>query len=201
MSLAQTLLRGFWRVLRPTPLQVLGSFMAALLVLIGAQSSTVLRSLGISAEAIQMASEDASHRFQLILESSLVSHVALVAFWAAIGLMAYLVCWAGYNLWISARNEVTIETQYTNKGQWDSMVETLAVKAVASLGLVLYLLSFQVLLAGWLTLTSGVLNNPTTPTALMAGLAVVGMAVQLYGLIILLQLAFTPWYRPEAFTD
>lgn len=201
MSQIHILIRGLLRVLTPTPLQILGSVFVALLLLIGVQTGAVLSAAGVSPQALELTSQHWAARFRVVLESPLVAHVALVIFWAAIGLLTYLICWAGYNLWVTTRNEVTIETQYTNKGQWDGVLESLAIKALAALALVLYLFSFQVGLVTWLALTSGLFSHLGAAEITSAAVAVLGLALQLYGLLMLLQLAFTPWYRPGAFTD
>ncbi len=192
---------AFWRVLKPTGAQVLGALLLAAGVLVAAQSQAVLQRLGITDQAIELARRDTLEHVGAILTAPLVAHIALVTFWAAVGLVAYLLCWGAYNAWITARNQVTIETQYTNKGHWQGVVETLALKAVAALALAVYLATFQYGLALWVTLAAGLSGPPSAGAIVAALVAVLGLALELYGLLVLVQLVITPWYRVKAFTD
>jgi hypothetical protein len=201
MNNVAVLARGLVRVLIPTTLQVMAAVFIAMLGLLAAQTHELFARLGISEEAIGVARQHALDRFSVILQSSFVSNFALVAFWAGIGLVAYLLCWSAYNAVIEARNEVTIETQYTNKGHWQGIIETLALKAVAALLLMLYVVFFQYGLALWLALGAGLFTQVDAGHIVAALGAVLGLAAQLYGLLVLIQLTIMPWYRTEVFTD
>jgi hypothetical protein len=192
---------GLARILTPTLTQVLVALFLAIGGLLIAQTHEIFSRLGISDEAIQVTQQHVTSRFSVILKSALVGDIALVTFWAAVGLVAYLICWGLYNAVIEARNEVTIETQYTNKGHWQGVIETLALKAVAAVLTLVYVIVFQYGLALWLALASGLFTEFTMGNVLSAVLATLGMALQLYGLLVLIQLTLTPWYRAEAFTD
>ncbi|HSX02922.1 MAG TPA: hypothetical protein VLI05_06465 [Candidatus Saccharimonadia bacterium] len=196
----QDLLRRFGRVLRPTLAQALGAIFLALATLTLAQTQSIFARLGISQEAVTATHNQVLMRFGVILESSITANVALVTFWATVGLIAYLVCWGLYNVIIEARNEVTLETQYMNRGHWHGAVETLALKAVAGVILMLYVGAFKYGLSLWLALASAPLDDLSTMSVLMAVLGVLGFASQLYGLLVLVQLTITPWYRKKAFT-
>jgi len=103
-------------VLVPTFAQSLGSIVVALLILVFIQLDQVLRVLGIGDVAISAARTQLHERFTGLLGSPIASTTALVTFWASVGLIAYLVCWGAYNIIIEARNEVTLNTEYTNRG-------------------------------------------------------------------------------------
>src|SRR5205807_458541 len=53
----------------------------------------------------------------LLNQSPLVRNAAIVIFWAAVGLLAYLFYLILSNLLIDVRNEVVIETGYKNQGR------------------------------------------------------------------------------------
>ncbi len=194
--------RRFLRELVPTPAQGLGSVFIAMCVLVAVQAQQIFSRLGISDQAITATRDQLTTRFSVILQSNITANLALVTFWAAVGLVAYLICWGIYNLLVEARNEVTIETQYTNHGHWRGPLETLLLKAIAATTLVVYTaVFFKYALSWWLALSATLLDALTVETVLMALAAVIGMAIQLYILLLLAQLTITPWYRPEAFTD
>ncbi len=140
-------------------------------------------------------------RFSALLASPVASQVALVSFWAVVGLIAYLIAWGGYNIIIEARNEVTLSTAYTNRGHWRGPFETLALKAAAAIGLALVIGSLWLGVSFWLSLSASVAVHVTLASAGTAALAVLGLTAQLYLALMFAQLTFTPWYRPQAFTD
>ena len=125
----------------------------------------------------------------------------MVTFWATVGLIAYLICWSTYNVLIEARNEVTLETKYTNRGHWIGAVETLGLKAVGGMVLIGLVALLKPGLALWLALAIPIFTTPTMYNTALAGIAVVGLAVQLYLIFACVLLAISPWYREEAFTD
>jgi hypothetical protein len=201
---------NFWRrlaaVLIPTVGQSLFAILLALVLLYAAQTHTVLAKLGITAAALSATSAQFHDRFDAILRSAAASQLALITFWATIGLVAYLVCWGAYNILIEARNELTLTTTYTNRSDpsvkhWRGPIETLALKAVAGAGLALIIGSLWYGISFWLTLSSDVIQNPSLTSALTAIAAVIGFAAHLYLAFAFIQLTFTPWYRAETFTQ
>jgi hypothetical protein len=201
MSAQLSFLHRLRLVAVPTLAQTLGALLLALALLTFAQSSALLARVSITATAID-ASQTAFHtRFDAILRSPVASTLALVTFWATLGLIAYLVCWAAYNALIAARNDVTLAATYTNRGHWRGPYETLALKAASAMGLALIFSSLWYGLSFWLALSAGVIARPTFTTTAFAVLAVFGLALQLYLILMFIQLTFSPWYRPQAFTD
>jgi len=169
--------------------------MGALVFLIAEQIDSVLGLLGIGDVAIKAATSELHTRFQSILTSQVASSAALVTFWATIGLVAYLICWSLYNVLIEARNEVTLETQYTNRGHWRGHFQTLGLKAgfAAVLVVLVYLLKpgLSLYLALWVPLLAGF----TATSVLSAFAAVLGLATHLYLILAAGLLTITPWYR------
>jgi len=188
-------------VLVPTFVQGLCSVVVALLILVYLQLDSVLKLTGIGEAAIGAAREQLHDRFHVIATSAVVANLALVTFWAAVGLVAYLACWSVYNLFIGARNEVTLTTEYTNRGHWRGHIETLALKTTGALGLVALLALLKPGVALWLALAAPALSNPTAISVSSAVVAVFGLAFQLYAVLALVLVTFTPWYRSETFTN
>ena len=188
-------------VIKPTPLQVLLAMVVAIVLLAGAQTKELLPRIGISSEAITVSSDKFHDRFDAVLRSPIASNMALMVFWAMVGLVAYLICWGCYNVLIEARNEVTLNTAYTNRGHWHGPWETLAVKAVAGVGLAVLLSTFWSLVSFWVALSSSAVNEPSGTTFAFAVIAAVGFAAHLYSVLLFIQLTFTPWYRAESFTE
>jgi hypothetical protein len=194
-------------VVVPTSTQVLGSLFISLALLTLSQSQSIIKRFGISPAAIDATQNQFQSRLEVILRSPIASSIALLTFWATVGLVAYLICWGIYNLLVEARNEVTLTTAYTNRsdynhpGHWRGPFETLALKAAAAVGLAVIISSLRYGVSYWLALSAGVLENTSLPTALAALGAVFGLALQLYLVLMFVQLTFTPWYRVKTFTD
>ncbi|HVQ43956.1 MAG TPA: hypothetical protein VMT30_03240 [Candidatus Saccharimonadia bacterium] len=188
-------------VLLPTPIQAILAIGGALAFLVFEQIDQVLSLLGIGDVALNAAGSELHSRFQSILTSQVASSAALVTFWATIGLIAYLVCWSLYNVLIEARNEVTLETQYTNRGRRYTHLQTLGLKVLGA-GLLLGLVALlKPGLALWLALWVPLLGGFTAMSVLNAFGAVLGLALHLYLILAVGLLTFTPWYHSEPFTD
>lgn len=188
-------------ILVPTGPQAFAAVVLSAGIISIAQSRNFLEHIGITPAAITASQDEFHARFDVILRSDIASHVALVTFWAIVGLLAYLVCWGAYNLLIEARNEVTLNTAYTNRGHWRGPFETLGLKFVSGIGLAV---SLSLLWRGasyWVAVFSQVLSHPSLTTGGWALASVVALAFQLYAVFVFAQLTFTPWYRAEAFTD
>jgi hypothetical protein len=203
MSVQLTLADRLQVVVVPTTAQTLASLFVALVFLIAVQSQLLLKSLGITGPILTAAQKQFHDRLDILLTLPIVSQITLITFWAAIGLVAYLLCWGVYNILIEARNEVTLTTAYTNRGNphWRGPRETLGLKAAAALGLALMIGSLRFGLPFWLAVTGQALSRPTPLGVIWAILSVAGLALQLYLILVFIQLTFTPWYRIQTFTD
>lgn len=185
-------------VIVPTRVQVLAAFFLALAIMMVGQSQVILERIGVGSGALHSISEQFHSHFDGILRSEVASQLAVITFWAAVGLVAYLICWGAYNVLVEARNEVTLNTVYTNRGHWRSPYHTLGLKAVAALGLGVALVAAWFGMALWLAMFGAFVMNPDMISGLLAVIAVLAAAVQLYSLLAFTQLTFTPWYRAEA---
>ncbi|MBW4061707.1 hypothetical protein HJC99_04020 [Candidatus Saccharibacteria bacterium] len=201
MSAKSTFAGRLFKVIVPTRVQVLVSIFLSLSVLIAIESTTILHRFSISDVAVQGSRDQLQNRFSDVSNSLLASNIALVAFWSVVGLLAYLICWAGYNFLVEARNEVTLETQYENLGRHGGIIQTIAVKAVSCLGLVLTILMFRYALALAVALVSPVIADVIVGNILAAIAGVLALAIAIYLIIMFITLTFSAWYRPEAFTD
>ena len=208
MSVMPSFLGRFRAVVIPTASQALSSAFLALLILSLAQSRSLLQRVGINPDTLSLGSSQFQVQFDNVLRSSLASQAALIAFWATVGLVAYLVCWGIYNLLIEARNKITLTTAYTNRTDpasggrhWIGPLETLALKAVSAAALALTIGSLWYGLSFWITLARQAVAQPAALTIAAGLAAVLGLALQLYLLLVFVQLTFSPWYRAETFTD
>lgn len=201
MSAQLTVLERLWLVVRPTRIQSLAAVLIALVVLILSQNSSLIHRFGITQAGLNASGSQFHDRFDGILKSTVAGQMALVTFWALVGLAAYLVCWAAYNLLIDLRNEVTIGALYTNRGRIHGPGVAIIIKLVAAAGLGLMVASLWYGISFWIALSSTAAPLSSVTDILEGLLAVVGFAVQLYALLVFVQLTFTPWYRAQTFTN
>ena len=74
-------------------------------------------------------------------------------------------------------------------------------KAIAAIILVGYIGIFKSALGLWITFTAPLLDAVSVSAIALTVLAIVGLTLQLYALLVLVQLTFTPWYRAQPFTN
>jgi hypothetical protein len=193
--------RRLWATIVPTLAQTLAAIFIAISVLTIAHIQAILPQVGITAEAIAASGDKFHARFDTVLRSPIASNIALMTFWALVGLVAYLVCWGVYNAMIEARNEVTLKTAYTNRGHWKGPFQTLAIKAAAGIGLAILLMTFWTGISTWMAFSAPVISDPSIENLISAAIGVLGFAFQLYAILVFIQLTFTPWYRAQSFTE
>jgi hypothetical protein len=201
MSTQVSIISKLVTVLVPTTAQALGSIATALILLAAVQADQLLRVIGIGEIALAATRSQLHERFSALLGSPVVSNLALVTFWASVGLIAYLICWGAYNILIEARNEVTLNTEYTNRGHWRGNLETLCLKSLGAVALIGIVALLKPGFSLWIALASPAIVMPTTAAIVTAVAAIVGLAAQLYLILALALVTFTPWYRRETFTD
>lgn len=201
MSVVLTFKERILAVVVPTKGQVMSALAVSLVILVVGQSQGLLDRLGISGGVLHSISQQFHRQFDSTLRSQVASQLAIITFWAVVGLVAYLVCWGAYNMFVEARNEVTLNTVYTNRGHWRSPYHTLGLKAAAAAALVLGVASIWAGMALWMALFQTVITRPDVISAVFAAVGWVGCAIHLYLILALAQLTFTPWYRAEAFTE
>ncbi len=188
-------------VLIPTPIQLLACVVVALVLIIGVYSQRILALIGIDDMALSVTRLALHGRFESVLSSPISQTVALATFWSGVGIVAYLVSWIGLSLFNQARNELTLTTEYTNLGHWRGPYETLGLKFIGAAALLVCVALLKPGLALWLFLVSALLAAPSPIGGLIALVAALGLAAQLYLILAFAFVTFTPWYRPEAFTD
>lgn len=193
--------RRLLAVLLPTKSQAFACIIIALLVLVGAHARRVLALIGVDSAVLDISGTVVHGRLEPILTSQISASVALVTFWGGIGLAAYLICWSAFNLLIQARNEITLTTQYTNRGRWRDPIEALGIKLAGAAILIGIIALLRAALALWLSVVAGFLVAPEPASGLFALAATFGLAAHLYLILAFALVTFTPWYRPEAFTD
>ncbi len=127
-----------------------------------------------------------------ITSSPIARTSVIVLFWGGVGLVAYTIVWSLINVAIEARNEVVLETTYTNRSDFVSRLHTPLLQFALAIGLFVCLfLTAKYALPFWLGLASRGVSAPGTLMALglVAG-AVAGMAGNAYFLMLLGQLVF-----------
>jgi hypothetical protein len=191
----------FVGTIRPTINQLVASLIIATAILIAAQSHALLSRIGITQQVIQNSGGQLNLRLDAALRANITGQIALVTFWAVVGLVAYLICWGVYNIFIEARNEVTLNTTYVNRGHWRGPWQTLALKALSGAGLVAVLLTIWPGFSAWVALSSRAVAQQNMGSVVLALAALLCFALQLYCVLAFVQLTFTPWYRAEAFTE
>lgn len=188
-------------VVIPTRAQTLAAIGVSLGILIVGHSQSILSRLGVPQTFIDGAKSQFDIHLNVILQTNIASQAAIITFWAVIGLVAYLICWGAYNALIEARNEVTLNTAYTNRGHWRGPWETLGLKAVMAIGLGLSLAAIGPGLTYWVLTAGRFITDPSVTTGLFGLLSILATAVQLYAVLAFAQLTFMPWYRAETFTE
>ena len=200
MPPAQSLWGRFIRVLIPTKLQTLVSLLLGVAIIGAMHFPTLLSYIGADPEALKAAGTQLHERFSGLLVSPGAVGLTIATFWAAVGLMAYLIFWSLSNVVIQARNQLTLETKYTNRGNWRGPVETLAVKAVGGTFFMGIVFLLKPGLALWVALNSVFYKSLGLQILISSGSAL-GVALQLYLVLVCVILTFTPWYREDMFTD
>lgn len=188
-------------ILVPTAGQAIWAVIFSLAIVVTSQSRVILANIGVSSGALHSVSDQFHARFDGILRSEITSQLAVITFWAVVGLVAYLLCWGAYNVLVEARNEVTLNTVYTNRGHWKGPYHTLGLKVFSAIGFGLLLASVVPGFSIWMSWFAHFVNSPGVLTSVMAVVAIFGSALHLYLVLAFAQLTFTPWYRPGAFTE
>jgi len=190
-------LAGLLRVVKPTPLQALGSIGLALLLLVLLQGQLLLVKMGLGVGSTL--SSQVAHwigAVQTGLEAS-----SVIIFWAAVALAAYLLVWVLSNGVVVSRTQISPETQSVDSAVWVGLLQQLGLKALCGLGLVFYLAYFHLGLNLWLSWSAAVISSVSVVSVLQAVAALLGLAAHLYGILVLAQLTLLPWYIASAPTE
>ena len=182
-------------LIKPTAAQTFSFIGLALVIVLAANIRQIYALAGIEATALNAALDQFQAQTSGILTSQFASTATLVTFWAIIGMIAYLICWSAYNFMIEARNEVTLKTQYTNQGHRTSGIGGFIAKLVAGGFLLLLLMMFRPGFAYWLELAAPAFIDLVPEAIAMGVAAVLGLAAQLYLVLVLSLATIKPWYR------
>lgn len=127
-----------------------------------------------------------------LTDSGLSHTVVIVVFWSLIGFIAYTLIWGSINIMIEARNEVVVESTYTNKGARRLRVQAIVWQLATAIILVSFLLlSALVLSPIWIQLFGYWFLQPFSWLVLVEAIgAIVGASANLYVLWMLMQLVF-----------
>jgi hypothetical protein len=188
------------REIVPTTGQALIALILSLIIIGVNQSQSLMTKLGITSAGVEESRQTFLGRIHSLIISPIAANLALITFWATVGLVAYLVCWMFYNFIIEARNEVTLETAYTNRGHWHGPWQTLGLKLLCGLLLVTVLVTLRATGPYWASLGHSVFESVSLGSVAATIAGIIGLAINLYLVLALIQLTFTPWYRVKTFT-
>lgn len=165
----------------PTPLQAIGAFIISLVAILALQRQALLLHFG----AGQLLEPAVTKQFNLqvahVLGLSLVGQFAIIVFWAVVGLVAYLVVWLLNNAFIEARNEVIVDTSYTNKNRHGFDFLGMILKLITLAAMVASTAILPYGLNTWLRLWQELLTNAFSLHAFaLAFGSVIGFAAELY---------------------
>lgn len=182
------------RVLTPTPIQAISCIMTSLVVMIALYRDQLWHRIQTATGSVgaELTMLDYSGSLANIVQSPILRTAMIVGFWSAIGLLAYTVVWSLVNVLIEARNEVVLETEYTNRGALWSRLKVPLLQLGLGVALILSIyLSARLTLPLWLDLMStAMVSVELWQTLVYAAFAILGASVNLYAVIVLGQLVF-----------
>jgi hypothetical protein len=190
---------GLWQVVVPTPLQAVSVLVLSFWFLTLANISSIMGRLGITPEGVDSGRAVAVKFLNNFFGANLMSSIALVLFWAGVGFGVYLICWSVYGTMVSLRNRVVLESGYRNRGSSVAGVAPMLFNAISGVALILYAFTFVSGFNQWLDGTQSLVQTISAASLMLAVFAIVGLALQLYIFLVLVQLTLTPWYA-KAFT-
>jgi hypothetical protein len=121
-------------------------------------------------------------QFDQFLNSEIIRTGTLILFWGAIGLIGYTIVWVLMNAIIEARNEVVIESSYTNRGSFLRELERPLWQIGFGLILIIWLLlAFRFIYPIWLDWAGQFIAQPSQMQGwLMLAGAIAGSSVSIY---------------------
>ncbi|HSX14583.1 MAG TPA: hypothetical protein VLE72_01575 [Candidatus Saccharimonadales bacterium] len=180
------------RIIVPTWGQALGCLSISFLTLVILYRDQIWQRLTAGGLGGILMQVDYSQTLADVTNSSLVHTLVIVLFWSAVGLVAYTVVWSLVNVVIEARNEVVLETEYTNHGAFWGRLRVPAMQLGLAIAMIAGLfISSKFIVPYWLDLVStGLAASAMWLSVSYFAIAVLGGAVNLYGLLLLGQLVF-----------
>jgi hypothetical protein len=180
------------KVLLPTAGQALVSLLASIVLIGFLYREQILQRIknGTSAQLInQIGYGNALSR---VTNGPIIHTAVIVAFWSGVGLVAYTIVWSFINVMIEARNEVVLETEYTNKAALTQRMRTPLAQLALAAGLFGGLIACaKWVFPFWLDLAATAISTAQIWKASVMLLApIFGIALTIYLLILLGQLVF-----------
>lgn len=184
--------QSFLRVIVPTLNQTLSCLGVSILTIGFLYRSQVWQRLQTGALTSVLGDVSVSNRLTEATKSPIMHTFVIVAFWSAVGLVAYTIVWSMINVLIEARNEVVLETAYTNKATFISRAKTPLVQLALAAALFIGLFaSARYVLPFWLHLAfTGIYTSNSLMMLADLVAAIIGMAATIYVLLLLGQLIF-----------
>jgi hypothetical protein len=187
---AKSFFIGLFRIIVPTPLQAIVSFAIAAGILVWLNYPLIFAGIGASGQSVGAADGQVAHMVQSILAWQIFNN-NLVMIWLGMALMAYLVAWAGYLVLVSGR------TSFADSDSLMALLREMGIKVIFGLGLVYYLAYIQPGLALWFSWVPGVFYRIDAVSIFAVIGAFLGLAAQLYGVLMMVQFTVLPWYQSE----
>jgi len=127
-----------------------------------------------------------------VTNSPIIHTAVIIGFWSGVGLVAYTIVWSIINVMIEARNEVVLETEYTNKSALAQRIRTPLLQLALAAGLFVGLLvGAKWVFPFWLGMANTALRATGALPAVGYGLlSVFGMGLTIYLLVLMAQLVF-----------
>jgi len=184
--------QSFFRVLIPTFGQALGCTGASILLIGFLYHDQISHRIKDGALNNVLGQIGYGNQLASITSSPIIHTLVIVAFWSGVGLVAYTVVWSLINVAIEAKNELVLETAYTNKSAFAQRVKTPLLQLGLAAGLFIGLLfAAHVIFPFWMRLAASAISTQSITTSLgYAVAAVFGTAATIYVLILMGQLIF-----------
>ena len=182
-----------YQLIVPTPAQLLVYPLLSLMLFILVFSHSLIHKLTGSDVALSsLSTMNYQAQVAKYLDNNFVHTLVIILFWSLIGLVSYTAVWLVTNAIINARNEVVVETAYTNKGAASGRVRSQAERvAFACLFLTFVALSAVLLIPVWLHAFTNFLVAPLGLISLAWALfGVLGLALNTYLAVTLGQAVF-----------
>ncbi|MBP9827471.1 hypothetical protein KBC99_03270 [Candidatus Saccharibacteria bacterium] len=110
-------------VLKPHLVAVLAYFTIALILLIVINFSSITALIGNNiAQQDGTFSEQLRTKVKYFSDNQIVGWITIVTFWGSVGLGVYTLFWLGSAFVTAARNEVVVETAFSNRGHFQDRV-------------------------------------------------------------------------------
>ena len=186
---------GLFRVIVPTLVQGLLAIFAALAVIVYFDYPLIFARLGISKDVLATAQSQSLSSVTNFLSLPILNDSSQVIYWIAAVVFGYVIIWLSVNGLSSSQTAVAAEMQTIDTAGWIPLMVEAGIKMAMGLLLVFYLAFFKVGFGFWLSLTPGAITAPGVLSVLGAIVGFIGLAAQLYGVVVLVQLTIRPWYR------